>query len=173
MRRNGGFEQRQCRGHLWGAPNSAPSRSAPSPTRGTTQATSTIAAPSRRTPRWCRTFRRNASPPSPFPAPALPSGLACNSNPIQGWTAANNYTGQYTLPLPTDATASGFVCYNSIDTSQSASVTFTPGYIYYVKGDFTTGGGAPLTGNGVSFYVGGNVNFANGVTSNLTAPTEQ
>lgn len=106
-----------------------------------------------------------------FPAPSLPAGLACNSNPIQGWTAANNYTGKYTLPLSTDKTASNVVCYTSLDTSQSASVTFTSGYTYYIQGDFTTGGGAPLTGSGVSFYIGGNVNIANGVTSNLTAPT--
>jgi hypothetical protein len=63
------------------------------------------------------------------------------------------------------------VCYNSIDTSQSASVTFSPGYIYYVNGSFTTGGGAPLSGNNVTFYVGGNVDIANGITASLSAPT--
>jgi hypothetical protein len=104
-------------------------------------------------------------------APTLPNGLTCYNNPIQGWTAANNYTGIYTLPLAGEATANGVVCYNSIDTSQSASVTFSPGYIYYVNGSFTTGGGAPLSGNNVTFYVGGNVDIANGITASLSAPT--
>jgi len=104
-------------------------------------------------------------------APTLPTGLPCYSNPIQGWTAANNYTGVYTLPLAGETTISNTVCYSSLDTSQSASVTFSPGYTYYIQGNFNTGGGAPLTGTGVSFYVGGTVNIANGVTSNLSAPT--
>jgi hypothetical protein len=104
-------------------------------------------------------------------APTLPSGLPCYSNPIQGWTAANNYTGAYTLPLSGETTMSNTVCYTSLDTSQSSSVTFTPGYTYYIQGNFGTGGGSPLTGNGVTFYVGGTVNIANGVTSNLSAPT--
>lgn len=104
-------------------------------------------------------------------APTLPTGLPCYSNPIQGWTPANNYTGTYTLPLANETTISNTVCYTSLDTSQSSSVTFLPGYTYYIQGNFSTGGGSPLTGNGVTFYVGGTVNFANGVTSNLSAPT--
>ena len=104
-------------------------------------------------------------------APTLPAGLPCYSNPIQGWTAANGYTGKYTLPLAGETVISNTVCFNSLDTSQSSSVTFSPGYTYYIKGDFTTGGGSPVTGNGVTFYVGGDINFANGVTANLTAPT--
>ena len=103
--------------------------------------------------------------------PTLPNGLPCYSNPIQGWTAANNYTGVYTLPMSGETTSSGVVCFTSLNTSNAASVTFTPGYTYYIQGDFTTGGGAPVSGNGVTFYVGGNVNFANGVTANLSAPT--
>ncbi len=103
--------------------------------------------------------------------PTLPNGLPCYSNPIQGWTAANNYTGAYTLPLSGETTSSNIVCYTSLDTSQSSSVTFSPGYTYYIQGNFTTGGGSPLTGNGVTFYVGGTINIANGVTSNLSAPT--
>jgi hypothetical protein len=103
--------------------------------------------------------------------PTLPNGLACNPNPIQGFTPLTNNTGVYTLPLSTDATSGGIVCYTSLDTSDAASVTLTPGYTYYIQGDFTTGGGAPVTGNGVQMYIGGNVDIANGVTANLTAPT--
>lgn len=103
--------------------------------------------------------------------PTLPNGLPCYSNPIQGWTAANNYTGIYTLPMSGETTSSGVVCFTSLNTSNAASVTFLPGYTYYVQGDFTTGGGAPITGSGVVFYVGGNVNIANGVTAKLAAPT--
>lgn len=104
-------------------------------------------------------------------APALPNGLPCYNNPIAGWTQANNYTGKYTLPMSGETIINNTVCFNSLDTSQSSSVTFSPGYTYYIKGNFTTGGGSPLSGNGVTFYVGGTVNFANGVTSNLSAPT--
>jgi Flp pilus assembly protein TadG len=103
--------------------------------------------------------------------PTLPTGITCNNNPIAGWTAANNYTGAYTLPTAADTPVSGVVCYNSLDTSQSSQVTFIPGYTYYIKGNFSTGGGAPLSGNGVTFYVGGTVNIANGVTAKLSAPT--
>jgi hypothetical protein len=103
--------------------------------------------------------------------PTLPSGITCYSNPIQGYIASNNYTGVYTLPLAGETAVNGTICYTSLDTSDSASVTFTPGYTYYIQGAFNTGGGAPLTGNGVTFYVGGNVNIANGVTSTLSAPT--
>jgi hypothetical protein len=103
--------------------------------------------------------------------PTLPNGIPCYSNPIQGWTAANNYTGVYTLPLAGETTMSNTVCYTSLDTSQSASVTFSPGYTYYIQGNFNTGGGSPITGNGVVFYVGGTVNIANGVTAKLSSPT--
>jgi len=103
--------------------------------------------------------------------PTLPNGITCYSNPIQGYIASNNYTGVYTLPLAGENTVNGTLCLTSLDTSNSASVTFTPGYTYYIQGGFTTGGGAPITGNGVTFYVGGTVNIANGVTANLSAPT--
>jgi hypothetical protein len=104
-------------------------------------------------------------------APTLPTGLPCYSNPIQGWNAANNYTGVYNLPLAGQTTMSNTVCYTSLNTSNAASVTFSPGYTYYIQGDFTTGGGAPVSGNSVVFYTGGNVNIANGVTATLAAPT--
>lgn len=103
--------------------------------------------------------------------PSLPNGITCYNNPIQGWTAANNYTGVYTLPLATQTPMSTILCLNSLDTTQSAKVTLSPGYTYYIKGDFTTGGGAPVSGSGVTLYVGGNINLANGVTSTLSAPT--
>jgi hypothetical protein len=112
--------------------------------------------------------------------PTLPNGITCYNNPIQGWILPG-YKANYTLPIQNvtetngtvvnEVATSGVICYNSLDTSQSSSVTFLPGYTYYIIGGFTTGGGAPLTGNGVTFYVGGNVNIANGVTSNLSAPT--
>ena len=103
--------------------------------------------------------------------PSLPNGIACYNNPIQGWNAANNYTGIYTLPLSTETTTSKTLCLNSLDTSDSAQVNFSPGYTYYVKGDFKAGGGAALYGSGVTFYVGGNINLSNGANSTLAAPT--
>jgi len=103
--------------------------------------------------------------------PTLPNGLPCYSNPIQGWTAANNYTGVYTLPMAGETTMSNTVCYTSLDTSDAASVTFSPGYTYYIQGNFNTGGGAPISGSGVVFYIGGTINIANGVTATLSSPT--
>ena len=103
--------------------------------------------------------------------PSLPNGIACYDNPIQGWNAANNYTGIYTLPLATETPVNNTLCLNSLDTSHSAQVKFSPGYTYYVKGDFTEAGGAPVSGSGVTFYVGGNVNISNGASNNLSAPT--
>lgn len=112
--------------------------------------------------------------------PTLPSGINCYNNPIQGWVLPG-YTANYTLPLQNVTLTNGTqvnevpvnntICYNSLDTSNAASVTFTPGYLYYIVGGFSTGGGAPVTGNGVTFYVGGNITLSNGVTSNLSAPT--
>jgi hypothetical protein len=104
-------------------------------------------------------------------APTLPNGTPCYANPIQGWNAQNNYTGVYTLPMAGETVVSNTVCFTSLDTSNSASVTFSSGYTYYVQGNFTTGGGAPISGNGVTFYIGGTVNIANGVRATLSAPT--
>ncbi len=83
----------------------------------------------------------------------------------------NNYTGVYTLPMSGETVVNNTVCYTSLDTSDAASVTFSSGYTYYIQGSFTTGGGAPVSGNSVTFYVGGTVNIANGVTATLSAPT--
>jgi Flp pilus assembly protein TadG len=104
-------------------------------------------------------------------APTLPPGITCYANPVQGYTAATGYTGNYTLPVAGETATSNTLCYTSLDTSNARSVTFTPGYTYYIQGDFTTGGGAPITGNNLQFYVGGNVNFTNSATATLAAPT--
>ena len=104
-------------------------------------------------------------------APTLPNGTPCYANPSQGWTQQYNYTGVYTLPMSGETVVNNTVCYTSLDTSDAASVTFSSGYTYYIQGSFTTGGGAPVSGNSVTFYVGGTVNIANGVTATLSAPT--
>jgi len=103
--------------------------------------------------------------------PTLPAGITCYANPVQGYTAATGYTGNYTLPVAGETPTSNTLCYTSLNTSNAHSVTFTPGYTYYIQGDFTTGGGAPITGNNLQFYVGGNVNFTNSATATLAAPT--
>lgn len=103
-------------------------------------------------------------------APATPS--TCNANPNSGWSGANLGSGNYQLPLSTDTISGTTVCYTSLDTSNMASLTFKSGYTYYIKGDFTPASGAKITGTGVSFYIGGNLNIANGVTVDLTAPYE-
>jgi hypothetical protein len=104
-------------------------------------------------------------------APVLPSGTTCYANPVVGFTAATNYTGVYTLPVAGETATNGTICYTSMNTSSAASVTFSPGYTYYIQGAFTTGGGAPVNASNVTFYVGGTVDIANGVTANLSAPT--
>jgi hypothetical protein len=122
--------------------------------------------------------------------PALPSGITCYDNPIVGYVmpansySSNNYNGYYTLPFSGQSEMSngqavavadevakdGVICYNSLNTANAAGVVFKSGYTYYIKGDFTAQSGAKLTGSGVKFYVGGNLNIANGVTDSLSAP---
>jgi Flp pilus assembly protein TadG len=102
--------------------------------------------------------------------PALPTGITCYANPINGWVAPL-YNGIYTLPLAGEVPVNSSICYTSLNLSNAASVTFSPGYTYFVEGDFTTGGGAPVTGSGVTFVITGNINVANGVVVNLSAPT--
>jgi Flp pilus assembly protein TadG len=118
-------------------------------------------------------------------APTLPAGITCYDNPINGYILSPGYNGNYTLPLqgasqmvngqpqalPNEVATSGVVCYNSLNLSNAASVTFSPGYTYYIKGDFTTGGGAPVTSTSAEFYIAGNIDIANGVTMNMSAPT--
>lgn len=104
-------------------------------------------------------------------APTLPNGTPCYANPIQGFTAQTNFTGVYTLPMAGETVVGNTVCYTSLDTSDSASVTFSSGYTYFIQGNLNTGGGAPISGSNVTFYVGGTVNIANGVTATLSAPT--
>jgi Flp pilus assembly protein TadG len=112
--------------------------------------------------------------------PPLPPGITCYANPINGWVLPG-WTANYTLPMQNVHETNGHVeneivtnnsvCYQSLNLSNASSVTFTSGYTYYIQGDFTTGGGAPVSGSGVSFVISGNINIANGVTLNLTAPT--
>jgi hypothetical protein len=103
-------------------------------------------------------------------APTLPNGITCYADPVAGYTAATNYTGVYTLPIAGETAVNNTICYTSMNLSNAASVTFTSGYTYYIQGAFTTGGGAPVSGSNVTFYVAGTVDIANGVTVNLTAP---
>jgi hypothetical protein len=112
--------------------------------------------------------------------PTLPTGITCYSNPINGWVLPG-YTADYVLPMQgvnetnghveNEVSTSGAMCYTSLNLSNAHSVTFSPGYTYFIQGDFTTGGGAPVTGIGVTFVISGTINIANGVTVNLSAPT--
>jgi hypothetical protein len=49
-------------------------------------------------------------------------------------------------------------------------VVFSPGYTYYIEGNFTTGGGVPSSGTGVTFYVGGTLTLSNGANQTYSAP---
>ncbi|HMG87277.1 MAG TPA: pilus assembly protein TadG-related protein [Terracidiphilus sp.] len=103
--------------------------------------------------------------------PTLPVGITCYDNPVQGYTVSTGYTGNYTLPVAGETATSNTLCFKSLNTSNARSVTFTPGYTYYIQGDLTTGGGAPISGSNMQLYVGGNVNFTNSATATLSAPT--
>jgi hypothetical protein len=119
--------------------------------------------------------------PPAWNPPALPAGITCYDNPVNGWVLPG-YTANYTLPLQgvtlttgttvNEVAVNNTICYNSLNTASAASVTFQPGYTYYIKGDFTNGGGAPVNGSNVTFYVGGNLNWGNGVKTTLSAPTD-
>jgi hypothetical protein len=112
--------------------------------------------------------------------PALPNGITCYNNPVNGWILPG-YKADYVLPLQNvklttgttlnEVAVNNTICYNSLNLSNANSVTFTSGYTYYIQGDFTTGGGAPVSGTGVTLVVTGAVTIANGVTVNLSAPT--
>lgn len=112
--------------------------------------------------------------------PPLPNGITCYDDPVQGWILPGN-TADYTLPMQGVTETNGHtenevatrntICYNSLDLSQAHSVTFQPGYTYYIKGNFSTGGGETITGSNVTFNVKGNVSVSNGVKVNLSAPT--
>jgi Flp pilus assembly protein TadG len=123
---------------------------------------------------------QGASPCAPsLQAPSLPAGITCYANPVNGWILPGG-TANYTLPMQNVTETNGTVvnetatnnsiCYTSLNLSNAASVTFSPGYTYYIEGAFTTGGGAPVTGSGVTFVITGNVDIANGVVVNLSAP---
>jgi len=101
-------------------------------------------------------------------APKLPAGITCYPDPVDGYVASNNYTGVWTLPVAGETAVNSTICYQSLSTANAKSVTFTPGYVYYIQGNLGDGGGAPVTGNGIEFYVGGNVQMGNGVTTNLS-----
>lgn len=126
--------------------------------------------------------------------PALPAGITCYNDPISQYgyslgpnaLSSNGYNGDYTLPMvgatymsngkavaiPNENATSNTICYNSLNLADAAKIVFSPGYTYYIKGDFTTGGGASISGSGVTFEITGNVDIANGVTVNLSAPTD-
>ena len=105
----------------------------------------------------------NVSDPLAFlPAPSFNSS-SCLANPNLGGG------GTFTIG---PSTAGGTICYNGLQIGNGAKVTFKPG-LYIINGAMTVNGGSPVTGTGVTFYfpVGGSLNFSNGATFNLTAPT--
>jgi Flp pilus assembly protein TadG len=98
------------------------------------------------------------SPPSYSPS-------SCVADPIGGRWGSN---GTYTI----GPTSGGTICYNGLNASNIQSATLRPG-LYIINGQMTFGGGANITGNGVTFYLppGASLNIANGITETLSAPT--
>ncbi len=104
-----------------------------------------------------------AATADPFASVAGPSVGACSyTNYSPGW-------GTWTLNP-------GVYC-GGITINNGATATFNPGMYIVNGGSVNLGGGANITGNGVSFYLTGtnatygSVTIANGVTVNLAAPT--
>jgi hypothetical protein len=126
--------------------------------------------------------------------PALPNGITCYPDPTAAYASsmagnslcASNYNACYTLPLqnayymknntptaiPNEVAVSNTICYQSLDLSHAGGgqVVFSPGYTYYIQGNYTTGGGVPSSGTGVQFYVGGTLTLSNGANQTYSAP---
>lgn len=126
--------------------------------------------------------------------PTLPTGITCYPDPTATYRSSmaanslcsNSYNACYTLPLtnayymkngtataiPNQVAVSNTICYQSLDLSNAGGgkVVFSPGYTYYIQGNYTTGGGVPSSGTGVQFYVGGTLTLSNGANQNYSAP---
>jgi len=126
--------------------------------------------------------------------PTLPSGITCYPDPTAAYGSsmagnslcAGNYNACYTLPLegasymsngspvaiPNEVATSNTICYTSLNLSNAGGgkVVFSPGYTYWIEGNYTTGGGVPSSGTGVTFYIGGTLTLSNGANQTYSAP---
>jgi Flp pilus assembly protein TadG len=92
-----------------------------------------------------------ASMPTPTPGSCVSSGISLKSND----TETINY---------------GTYC-GAITLGGQSSLTLNPG-LYIVQGGLTVGGGATLSGTGVTIYIqSGSISVAGGASINLSAPT--
>ncbi len=97
-----------------------------------------------------------------LPAPSF-SPSSCVADPIHGaW-------GNYNI----GPSSGGTVCYKGLNIANGATAHLKPG-LYIINGALTLAGGTTTTGSGVTFYFppGGSLSISNGITFNLTAPTD-
>jgi hypothetical protein len=114
-------------------------------------------------------------------SPAPTTGIAAVSNPFVSLPTPSvgscNNTG-YTAGGGATVTLNPGVYCNGINIANNVTATFNPGTYILKGGGFTLGGGARVTGSGVTFYntYGGGysygaINFANGTNETFSAPT--
>jgi hypothetical protein len=112
----------------------------------------------------CQGVETHSAPvPDPYSNVAVPtSPTGC----VSGNIGSNNANTTVT-PTMIHSTGVPFIRYCSLSTS--GHVTFQPG-LYIVDGAMSSNGQS-ITGAGVTFVIGGNVNLAGNIILNLSAPT--
>ena len=113
----------------------------------------------------CKGVVTNSAPVAdPYSNVAFPTAAATGC--ISGNIGSNNANTTVT-PTMLHSTGVPFIRYCSLSTS--GHVTFQPG-LYIVDGSMSSNGQS-ITGAGVTFVVGGNVNLSGNIVLNLSAPT--
>lgn len=103
-----------------------------------------------------------ASDPLSYLQPPSYSPSSCLPNPNFGWGSHIIGPG-----------GSGIACYNGLTIANGGTLNLQPG-VYVINGALTFAGGTTTTGSGVTFYFppGGSLSVSNGISFNLSAPTD-
>ncbi len=109
-------------------------------------------------------YQNDGTIPDPYAAdPAMQTALA-KLSPGQG--PAMNETSTWPAPAPISPGT-----YSSLTISNGVSTTLQPG-LYVINGPINFGGGATITGTGVTIVTSGTINWNNGAHITLSAPTK-
>lgn len=102
------------------------------------------------------------SDPLAYLSPPSFSTSSCVADPNIGW-------GTHTIG---PSTSGGTICYNGLSVGGGGTLTLNPG-LYIINGVLNFGGGATITGTGVTFYLppGASLSIGNGANETLAAPT--
>jgi hypothetical protein len=99
-------------------------------------------------------------PYSSVQSPVVPAGVTCPNATLSDQAVAT------TGALPNGVR---YRCFNSLTLKQT--ITLESNAVYIVRGDLKVNGNTTITGSGVTFAVGGNVDLTGNVTMRLSAPT--